>query len=95
MTWADLKANSEKMVRTTQKKYGERTEKKVKSMRPRKTFQIIFYILRFRFIRSFRIVYSFLFFFLFLLHLFLVSTCVLEKEIILWKCLIIFENVKE
>lgn len=97
MTWVDLKANSEEMVRTTQKKYGERTEKKVKSMRLRKTFQIIFYIARFRFIS--RIVYSLLFFipFFILFHSFLslllVSMIYIsEKETILWERLIISEN---
>lgn len=96
MTWVDLKANSEEMVRTTQKKYGERTEKKVKSMRLRKTFQIIFYIARFRFIS--RIVYSLLFFippilFHSFLSLLLVSMIYIsEKETILWERLIISEN---
>lgn len=95
MTWVDLKANSEEMVRTTQKKYGERTEKKVKSMRLRKTFQIIFYIARFRFIS--RIVYSLLFFIPILFHSFLslllVSMIYIsEKETILWERLIISEN---
>lgn len=96
MTWVDLKANSEEMVKTTRKKYGERTEKKVKSMSTRKNFPNHFLHRSFSFHPSNRLLPSFFYFFLFVLALFLISTtCVSGKKIVLWEHLIISENVRE